>query len=147
MEIPTEIVYNFIIDLKKKDIDDISKAKVIKEYMVQHNLSLRSFCKSMNIPKTTVNNWLQFLKVSPEEYRLLELKGYNKTQIRDAVYHNKIKQLITLEKELDFDIIIEKMITRLKDYTREKPPVSNNTSMLLYELKETINKVESNIRS
>jgi hypothetical protein len=111
MEVPNDVIYNFIMDLKKRDIDDIAKARIVKEYMVQNNISLRSFSKNMNIPKTTVNNWLQFLKVSPEEYKLLEIKGYNKTQIRDAVYHNKIKQLIALEKELDFDIVIEKMIT------------------------------------
>ena len=147
MEVPNDVIYNFIMDLKKRDIDDIAKARIVKEYMVQNNISLRSFSKNMNIPKTTVNNWLQFLKVSPEEYKLLEIKGYNKTQIRDAVYHNKIKQLIALEKELDFDIVIEKMITRLREYTREKPPISNNTSMLLYQLKETVVKVEANIRS
>lgn len=85
MKITNEIFENVIIDWRKKDIPKVDKAKFIRAFMRKEDLSLRTFCKRFDIPKTTVHDWLLYEKVDPRVLRQLEKKGKTPTQIHRAL--------------------------------------------------------------
>ena len=146
MEVNEELVYNFIVDLKKKDIDDVDKGMLIKQYMQEHNLSLKSACKEFGLPKTTLQNWLCFAKVNKEELLLLTKKGYSKRNIRDAVYKNKIDLLLSDHAPNHFDLLIEELITKLRGYTNKDIEMTCQTSLLVHNLKELVVKIEQRVK-
>jgi len=145
MEVSNEVVFNTICDFRKKAVDDIEKAKLIKAYMTEHNFSLRTAAAEFGIPKTTLQNWLCFLNITKEQYKELENKGFSHTQITNAVRRNDFKRLLNSDKPQEFDKMIEDIINKLKPYAKLKPEFSSQTSILLSNLRQTIQSIEKNI--
>ena len=147
MELPKEVLYNIVQDFKKKEIDKITRAKILRLYMQENNLSLRSAAKTLQMPKTSVHDMLAYENITPEKLDELKSLGYTTTQIDKAVRADKInllseKQRIT-SKEID--LFLEYTINRLKDFFRQRE-FSNSTSLLLHELKDLIVKCEKEMR-
>ena len=81
MEVPDEIVNNWLIDLRKKEVNLFERAKLIRAYLNNKELSIRSFSKEFGFPKSTIEDWLLWEKLTEKEYdKLIEL-GYTHTDI------------------------------------------------------------------
>jgi len=135
MEVSEEIIYNFLVDLKKKDINPIERAKIIDTYMKEKKLGLRELSRELNIPHTTIKGWIDYKKIE-EEYDELISKGVSKTQI-----HNKLryyKQKTELNKQL------HQIISTLRVHILN-PEYNKDTVILMAELRNIINRIEIHI--
>ena len=146
MEVSDEVVFNIFKDLSKKQVNPIELAKLIKDYREKNSLTQKELAEQIGIPRNTLNNWESFDRITQEQWKELEDLGFSKTEITNAVRNNKVDKLIKNTKPVDIDILLEQFITKLKPFVREKPEISNGTSLLLYNLKNTIMKIESNIK-
>ena len=138
MEVSDDIVYNFFRDCSKKDVNPIELAKLLKEYRFKHAISQKQLAEQIGIPRNTLNNWEAFDRITEEEWKLLEQKGYSKTQITTAVRNNRVKNILTIDKPSNFDVFVQDITTKLRVYVRSRPDVTSQSSMLLHELKETV---------
>jgi transcriptional regulator with XRE-family HTH domain len=96
MEVPKEIVENTIIDWKKKEIHPVDRADLIRTYMQEYNLSQRDLCNLFGISKSTLHGWLQFSRLSKEEYGRVLSKGYTKSEISTLLKENTKLRVSTL---------------------------------------------------
>jgi len=89
MEVPEDLVHNWLCDLKKKNINQFERAKIIKLYMKEKSLSGRGFAKEFGIPKSSVEDWLLWLKLSEVEYIKYIEEGKTHTDIYRALRNNR----------------------------------------------------------
>lgn len=85
-----ELIYNYIIDLKKKDINKFTRAKIIKQYISSEKISQREFGRRFNLPKSTVEDWLLLNKINENEYNnIKETEGLKDTEMYKLLRNNK----------------------------------------------------------
>lgn len=146
MEVSVDIVDNFIMDCCKKEVHPVDRASIIRQRMISLKInSVREFGRKYNISHSTIQEWMSYEKINKEEYQEMLKRGYTRTDITKALRVNNKEKL--QELFLPFDKVIVRTIDELKIYTREKFEVSNHTSLLLHELKNTITKIETNLRT
>lgn len=83
------LTYNYLMDLKKKEIDSFERAKLIKEYLESNSLSIRKLAELTGIHHNTLQDWLLWTKISEERYYQLKLIGYTETDIYRHLRDNK----------------------------------------------------------
>ena len=54
MNVPNELVYNYLVDLKKKDINPLIRADIIKRYLQELGHTQRYLAKSLGMPHSTL---------------------------------------------------------------------------------------------
>jgi len=85
-----ELIYNFLLDLKKKEINPMDRAQIINDYLKKNNISQRELARQINVPHSTVQDWCMFGRLSDKEYTIMkETNGLNDTQIYRALRNNK----------------------------------------------------------
>jgi predicted XRE-type DNA-binding protein len=148
MEVPDEIVTNWIYDLKKKDITPHQRALLIKNYIIKHKLSQRAFSKEFGINKSTVEDWLLWLKIDDEKYEKLLKKGVSKTLMYRTLRDNKNKTEVEIEKEFEneLDLNLWKCWYRLNPYIKYFKPKTEKTIKLINDVKEVINILENHYK-
>jgi len=137
MEISTKLAYNFIIDMKKKEINPIEKGQIIKEYMEQNKKGLRELSRETAIPLTTLKGWIDYAKMTIEEYEKLIKDGKTKTDIHKMVKNDK-------SVNSPLDITLKETMIRLRPYILHTE-ISGETQNLISELKNIIARLELNI--
>lgn len=145
MEVKEELVYNFLIDLKKKDIHPVEKARLIKLYMAEKNLGVRALARELGMPPNTLQGWINYEKLTPEDYDIMIKDGVPKTAIRDLVTEPKETQ-IQETNELDLNRCLMAANESLKPFIR-KPKYNEKTIKLLINLSGTLNLIKIGINS
>jgi Trp operon repressor len=141
MQVPDELVFNFLCDLKKKDIDPLQRSRIIQKYMEENALSQRELSKQMGIPHSTIQDWLLFLRVSEEEYKELLNKGVKHTEIYRQLRNNKKMMSKEFLSKSTLDIRIENAISQLRQFTFDNPPHTTKTVNLMNELINVCNRI------
>lgn len=111
-----EIFYNVLKDWSKKDISPEDKAEFIREYLRSEKISSRELSRRLNIPHSTLHDWIS-------------MRQYKKFK--------KIKE----EKE-DFNNNIFKLSDRLLFLLSNTNDIDSKTRSKLILLKSEIEKVE-----
>lgn len=87
------IIYNFLIDQKKKQLNNFDRAELIKEYIEANKLSIRKLGEELNIHHNTLQDWLLWNRISREKYDHFISIGYTDTEIyrflRENRFHKK----------------------------------------------------------
>jgi IS30 family transposase len=81
MEVSEEVVFNTIIDWKKKDLDPYHKAELLTIYMKNRNLSQRECAAETGLSRTTIQRILVFNRLSKTEYDGKKSLGMTKEDI------------------------------------------------------------------
>lgn len=145
--IEEQLAERFIWDLKKPDIDRVDRALIIKKYMNKHKISGREFARRFDIPKSTIEDWLLFLKISKQELKELEKKGFGRKDIYKKLrsskhLSNRGSQKINFNiAEMRLDRIIE-----LLDTFPCKRNYNFEIQEKLNKIKDLINKLELSLR-
>lgn len=118
MDIESEIkeimAFNTIQDMcRKKNFDAVQKAKLLRWYMQEHQLSLRQVEVELGIPKTTAHDILGYNDLGKERMQELLDDGYTKTDIRRAISSGKIGMIA---KYNEFDETLRKALNNLKPF-------------------------------
>lgn len=142
-----EVVFNMLVDLKKKDIDRFTKAKLIKTYIERHRISERELARQIGVHASTLEDWLLYNNITEEEYGVMKGNGLNDTDIYNVIRNAKHKHKKDYVKITKFDFVIEEVINKLKPFVNaiSKEMVSGNTDNLLVELNDIVNHIRMKI--
>jgi len=130
----------------KPETDKQSRAKFLKGIIKQSNMSQRTFCKTFNIPKSTLTGWLVWDKISPKQYQKLKDQ-----EVPERIIHETLKSTISTGEEAvekiisnnvsEFESDIDRCISILKPYTRDFPSMENGLAMKIHDLREVVMKI------
>jgi len=139
IEVDQSMVYNLLCDRRKKDVDPVDFANMVKQYLQQTGISQRKLAKEIGVSHNTVQDWLLFSKVTKQEYQVFtEDLGYTKTQsyrlLRD--YQSQSVSELLNTKALDNEL--RRCIFRFGKIQKRCPPISAKTKLLLLELQEVL---------
>ena len=162
----TTLVHNYIMDLKKKDIDRYERAEIMKEYIEKEKISQREFGRRFNIPKSTVEDWLLVTKISKEEYKEVKTKNnltdsdmYRLLRKSKKKTAREIKEIPGIDIELGkLSFLFQNLSTVLKQkgtikYTEDTKSLISKNIKFLKELegyiknKEELKNGETEVRS
>lgn len=105
-----KLIKNYIIDLRKHEIDKFERAKIIKEYMEDRGLSIRQFSRTFGFSKSCVEDWLLYNRITKDKYDELIKKGYKSSDI-----YRDLRSKKSFEKPLsELDIEISNYLCNIK---------------------------------
>lgn len=130
----------YVMDLKKPELDPFERASIISGVIEENNWSQREFARQFNIPKSTVEDWLLFNRIEPQEYDDLVKSGVTPTQIyRDLRDRKKEKPGKKIQVS-ELDIFLK---TAIKDFTALKEfIITDQSEALLAQLRAVLVNVE-----
>lgn len=136
-----DIIFNYMIDLKKKKVDKFERAATIRQYLIDNNLSIRALGRQLDIPKSTIEDWLLFDRIDQETYEEYISQGIKPVDI----YWQLRKQ--KTEPDINIDVVEEelsKVITLLNAIRggHKIKPKTTRTSAQLHEIRDLINRIE-----
>lgn len=134
------LVFNFMCDLKKKEINPVDKSKLIRQYLTDNNISIRELSRQTGIPHNTIEDWLLFEKITKTQYENYESEGFSKGDI----YHS-LRGGTLGEKPIQLDVTLKTCISKLQIF-KIKPPYSKDTKYYLTALKKIIDSIEVQIK-
>lgn len=147
MQVSKDLVFNYFKDCSKRQVNPIELAKLLKQYRQENNLTQNILAEQIGIPKTTLNNWESFVRITEEQWKQLDEKGYSKTQITNAVRNNRVQDLMNGLMISDFNSILKQIRKQLDVYVKDKPKDWNSeSSILIQELKDILCKIEKRVR-
>jgi transcriptional regulator with XRE-family HTH domain len=139
------LVENWLVDLKKKEVNHYERSQLIKQYLEEEQISQREFAKRLDMPHSTLQDWMLWDALTLKEYNKLLQKGLNDTDIyrllRDGKKEKK-KELLGITK-LDSDL--KHCINRLKNHILVKES-SVNSTLLIFSLREILDKIENSMK-
>lgn len=136
------LVFNFLLDCRKKEIDKWQRAIILREYLDSHSLSQRQLAEQLGIPKSTIEDWLLWGRLTKEEYKRLKNKGLNHTQIYRLLRDNKKRPKSSFVNKSVLDIEVQECIKKLKPYINNGNGLyTPDSSELLKELVNTANRI------
>lgn len=110
------LVHNYIMDLKKKDIDRYERAEIMQAYIDKENISQIEFGKRFNIPKSTVQDWLLVTKIPKVEYEEMKTKNnLNDNDMYRILRNNKKKTRNEITEIPRLDIELQKLLLLLRN--------------------------------
>jgi hypothetical protein len=71
----------YVQDLRKPDIDPFERAAILATFLEDKKWSVREMARQLSIPKSTLEDWLLFTRISETEYNGLRKKSHTPTQI------------------------------------------------------------------
>lgn len=145
MEVPEEVIYNFLSDLRKKEINPVERAKIINAYMEDKKLSLRELSAEIGIPHTTIKGWLDYKRLDNGVYeKMLATDG--KTGIHDLLKRGQITNSgeVRGSNNNKLNTELKKAISGFRGYI-QTPQYDKNTIDLLKELKNVCSRIEISI--
>lgn len=143
MEMNKNIVLNYLIDLSKKEINKFERASLLREYMKSTHLSIRALSIKINVPKSTIEDWLLYNHMSEEEYKKCLDSGISITQIYASLRKTKGEKPKS-RAEMRLDTQLSEILVNLRrafslaqDERRKE-----TTFKLLHDIKNTVNRIK-----
>jgi len=133
-----KLVFNWLIDFKKKEISHFERAKVIQEYLDSQKISQRELARQLDLPHNTLQDWLLWNNLTEKEYAKLLKKGLSDTDIYRHLREGKTlekKKLMGITK-LDSDLRF--CTKRLKPHLRDLKESSAKTTVLILDLQKVL---------
>lgn len=133
----------YISDLQKKPIDKFDRAALIRSYIDDNGLSVRSFAKKFGIHRSTVEDWLLYNRISEKQYNKLISEGKGYREIYKALRSNKTDKFVYS----DIDAYLLEIKPKLNGFRTKVMPTAK-TFVLIDETIEVLKNlsVELNLR-
>jgi transcriptional regulator with XRE-family HTH domain len=134
-----DLIFNYLMDLRKKEINPIERAKIINEYLKKENLSQRELAKLIGVSHSTLQDWCMYEKLDNKKYEELKIeKQLNDTDIYRELRNNKDKPIEEMFKMNKIQFELQKAINSLDGYkkTVDKTP---KTKQLILQLQNILN--------
>lgn len=138
IEAQNKIVYNWLLEFKKKEVSHFERAKIIQEYLDSQKISQRELARQLDLPHNTLQDWLLWNNLTEKEYNKLRKKGLSDTDIyrllRDGKKEEK-KKLMGITK-LDSDL--RHCIGKLRPHIKDVKESSAKTTVLVHEMRKVL---------
>lgn len=137
-EIIRKLKYNYLMSLNKTPLDKIERARVIISYMEEYKLSGREFARIFNIPKSTVEDWLLYNRITAEELKQMKRLGLSHKDIYKYLRGNKQTKTLTFNRG---EVILERVLGTLKAFPCN---IKFNAKIykLLNDIRKEVDKIE-----
>ena len=135
MDVPNEIVFNWIKDLQKKDVDKIDRANILKSYLVSQKISQNKLAIELGISKSLMHDWISWANYDKKKYEELKAIGYTETELYTKLRTPLKQKSVILETDIDF--ALWKLISKVNEY-KNNFPKSKKTYDLINETKQII---------
>jgi len=125
-----------IYDWKKPNINQFQRAKLLKGYLITTGLSKRAFAEKFNISRSTIEDWLLWNNITPQDYTDLKKKGMMHLEIYKLLRTGKTNPN-KLKKHYEctpLDYELEKMCNKLGKVNDSNLEVSIETKELAEKL-------------
>ena len=134
-KINIDLIYNFMVDFKKKDIDQVEQAKIIRYYLNQTGLSERGLAIKLGISKSSLQARLKWGRITNKQIDDLKDKGLTKKEIFRMLNNEKTDiNAIRIDKAIqDLNIEIRSLI--------HNPTYTPNTVILINDLQNNLNRL------
>lgn len=138
MEVSEEIVYNTIIDWKKKELDPYDKAVLLKSYMDVRGLSQRECAVETGLSRTTIQRILVFNRLSKNEYVVKKKSGMSKEDIIQEQLNpsNFDPKLVST-----FDIALDRLLNQSRKQNFFTAKTLDRVIRLQFELERIISEI------
>ena len=146
MQVDIDIVFNFLCDLKKKDIDKLKRAKLVREYLNETGISERELSRQLGFEdEKRVYKWLLYEKIDPKEYKRLIAEGFHDTDIFDTLNKKQQGHYADMIRsgQTDLDKELSRCIFKLNKIMVSKYKVSSRTKTLCKELRDIVNLIQA----
>lgn len=143
-KIESRLRENFVVDLKKPEIDVFERAVIIRKVLDEKKWSIREMAKQWGFSKSTIEDWLLFNKLTQEEYENLLKKGMTHTEIYRSLREQRTKKKGTL-KILKIDFELKKML-KILDTATDSVDYTDKTEDLIDEMKSALKKYDAMIK-
>lgn len=134
--------HNFMIELRKKELNPFLRAELIKQHMAKHNLSGRGFAKKYGLSKSTVEDWLLFSKITEKDYNKMKDTGLQDVEIYRTLRNRKKEKIEVVIEETKLDYDLKECIKILQPHLKLNDKLTTNTDILLSELQDIINRIK-----
>ena len=139
MTINDELIFNYLLDARKKEISPMNRARLINEYLKQQNMSIRELSRSTGIHHNTLQDWCMFGRLTDDQYKeLKEEKELNDTQIYRQLRNNKKQEVSVIMSDNKIQFSLKEAI-KLLDGIKRRPDNSKKTKDLIDELQNILN--------
>lgn len=135
------LIENWIVDLRKKSIDPIARANIIKKYMLENNLSYKKLEALTGVPHSTLQDWVMWGKITEKEMEKLLDKGMNKKEVYTMLRTNKRVDKQKLIERQAVDFYLEEAISKIGRYER-KTKNQAETMVLINRLIDQLNRLK-----
>jgi len=135
-------------DLQKPDIDKYERATILKDFMNENKLSIRAFAKKYGFAKSTIEDWLLWIKIEPEKVAKLKKQGVGETEIYRTLRNNKKENVQTLfPTEINtFEVTLWKVYKLLLDgQLGSKINNGKNVKKLVGDIRNLLDEIESRL--
>ena len=132
--------FNYLMDLKKRQIDKFERATIVKTYMTKHKLTGRALAHRLGIPKSTIEDWLLFGKLEQVEYKEMKKTGLSDTDIYRSLRDRKKDSAKEIANETKLDYELKKAINKLNPLIN-KVVKSDDTQQLIKDLQNILNRI------
>ena len=138
------IFHNWIMDLKKKEHDPFERAKLIKEHLREHNISQRELGRRMDIPHSTLQDWLMWDRLSETGYKQMKDNMMTDTDIYKTLRDNKKQSVEYIMSRTKLDFCLTEAIRLLQQAVAESVIKTHTklTTSLIHEAKDLINRID-----
>jgi len=147
MNISDDLIFNILQDFRKKDVHPIDRAKFFSEYLKAKSCSQRQLAKTLDIPHSTLQDWLSYGKVSKSDYDTLINKGVSKKQVYRMVRDDRSNVSSKINRALkspEFNLVLEDSISKIHPFV-STPEVDSDTVELIKKLRDLLNRIEFRI--
>lgn len=147
MDVDDDLIFNLMQDFKKKNIHPVQRAKFLKAVLEDKNISQRELSRKLDVPHSTMQDWISYGDITEKEYNEMIEKGVSKKDLYNAVRNDrthKDKNIKILQTRYEIDVILNNTIDVLKPLIKNND-ATINTKLLLQELRDVINRIELHI--
>jgi len=113
-----KLIFNYLVEHKKKCVDEFERVSLLRQYMSVHDLSVRKVAEEIGVPHTTIQGWLSWEKMKPEEYDALRSKDVPKSTIIGALKKKGFNPKELVGKSMVV-LALEECISRLRPFVGE----------------------------
>jgi len=138
----TKLRTNYVMDLKKPSIDKFERATILRGFLDDKGMSIRTFAKEYGFKKSTIEDWLLYTNITEEEYTEQLAKGMKPVEIYRSLRGSKGKE-VEYQKEIDrFLVTVSRQMRRYILHGEYTPETRKNVHELKNELNRLLMRVE-----
>ena len=140
-EIKNKLTHNYLLEMNKKQIDKLERAKLVKDYIESKNISVRELARQLNMPHSTLNDWIMWNNIEKNDFDKMKNNGLNDRDVYRELRNNKSDKEKKFVETLKIDLELEKSISTLKKLARKNVLYSEKTEDAIIELQDILNKI------
>lgn len=135
-----KLIFNYLTDFKKKEISHKERAQLIQQYLDNTGKSIRALARDLDMPKSTVEDWLLWNKISKEKIKSLKVEGYTHTEIYKGLRNNKTLLSDTVFERSKLDTVLVSCERSLHPFIK-RGVGGEETKDLIKRLQNTLNRI------